>query len=75
MNSLKHGLQKRPAAGQITIRAQRVNKKGDRETRLVLRYSDNGQGIPNEAIDNIFEPFFTTNRQEGGSGFGLAYRF
>jgi signal transduction histidine kinase len=72
MNSLRHGFQKRPTAGQITKRAQRVNNKGDRETRLVLRYSDNGQGIPNEVIDKNFEPFFfTTNRQGGGSCLGL----
>jgi len=71
MNSLRHGFQERPAAGQITINAQRESKKGDRVNRLVLRYSDNGQEIPNEAIDKIFEPFFTTNRQGGGSGLGL----
>ncbi|OQY56897.1 MAG: serine/threonine-protein kinase PknK [Candidatus Parabeggiatoa sp. nov. 2] len=71
MNSLIHGFQERPAAGQITISAPRNNEKGEREKRLVLRYSDNGQGIPNEVIDKIFEPFFTTNRQGGGSGLGL----
>ncbi len=71
MNSLIHGFQERPTAGQITISAQRGKEKGNRGKRLVLRYSDNGQGIPNEAIDKIFEPFFTTNRQGGGSGLGL----
>jgi predicted ATPase/signal transduction histidine kinase/tRNA A-37 threonylcarbamoyl transferase component Bud32 len=69
MNSLIHGFQERPTAGQITISAQK--NKGKTEKRLVLRYSDNGQGIPNEVIDKIFEPFFTTNRQGGGSGLGL----
>jgi predicted ATPase/signal transduction histidine kinase/tRNA A-37 threonylcarbamoyl transferase component Bud32 len=69
MNSLIHGFQERPTAGQITISAQENN--GKTEKRLVLRYSDNGQGIPNEVIDKIFEPFFTTNRQGGGSGLGL----
>jgi predicted ATPase/signal transduction histidine kinase/tRNA A-37 threonylcarbamoyl transferase component Bud32 len=71
MNSLIHGFQEQPAAGQITISAQKDNDKEKTEKRLVLRYSDNGQGIPNEVIDNIFEPFFTTNRQGGGSGLGL----
>ncbi|HCE11046.1 MAG TPA: histidine kinase, partial [Oxalobacteraceae bacterium] len=36
-----------------------------------LRFSDNGKGIPQEAIPKIFDPFFTTMRGRGGSGLGL----
>ena len=51
-----------------------VEGKGEGEgekRQLILRYSDNGKGIPNEVINKIFDPFFTTNRQGGGSGLGL----
>lgn len=74
MNSLLHGFGKpqpvfetgdQASVGQITITAQTQNQ------HLILRYSDNGKGIPADIINRIFEPFFTTNRQGGGSGLGL----
>ena len=65
MNSLIHGF-KGKSKGQITITAQMSEKK-----ELVMRYSDNGNGIAADVIDKIFDPFFTTNRQGGGSGLGL----
>lgn len=34
--------------------------------RLVLRVSDNGEGIPAKHLSKIFEPFFTT--KQGGNG-------
>jgi signal transduction histidine kinase len=37
---------------------------------LVLRFADNGPGIPKENVRRIFEPFFTTKR--AGTGLGLA---
>jgi len=36
-----------------------------------LRVTDNGIGIPVDALPHIFEPFFTTKRSHGGSGLGL----
>ncbi|MCG6551462.1 MAG: sensor histidine kinase [Candidatus Magnetominusculus sp. LBB02] len=38
---------------------------------ILLRYSDNGKGIPEDNIGKIFNPFFTTNRAGGGTGLGL----
>lgn len=37
---------------------------------LVLRFADNGPGIPAALADHIFEPFYTTKPQ--GTGLGLA---
>jgi len=36
----------------------------------VIRFADNGSGIPPENLEKIFEPFFTT--KEKGTGLGLA---
>jgi PAS domain S-box-containing protein len=38
---------------------------------VVVSFSDNGPGIPQEIVDKIYDPFFTTKRPGGGSGLGL----
>lgn len=38
---------------------------------IVINISDNGRGIPEDALPNVFNPFFTANK-EGGTGLGLA---
>lgn len=64
VNSLNHGYDG-DEAGNLQFE---IGIKGD---RLVLKYSDDGGGIPSENLDKIFEPFFTTARDRGGSGLGL----
>ncbi len=38
---------------------------------IIIKISDNGRGIPEDALPNVFNPFFTANK-EGGTGLGLA---
>ena len=64
MNSLNHGFQNIPA-GEISIQVAE-----DREN-IVIRYSDNGSGLSDEAKGKIFEPLFTTKRGKGGTGLGM----
>lgn len=42
----------------------------DEKQKVVLKVSDNGPGIDEDALDKIFIPFFTTKRN--GSGIGLS---
>ncbi len=63
-NSLMHAFEP-GQAGHMRIDAR---LEGD---DVVLRYQDDGKGIPAENLARIFDPFFTTKRSAGGSGLGL----
>ena len=60
-NALRYS-QKRP--GSVRLRAF-VSDAG----RTVLEVSDDGAGVPADAVQKLFEPFFTTDA--GGTGLGL----
>lgn len=64
MNSLMHGYNEEDS-GKIII-----DIKTDKD-RLILKYSDDGNGIPNEILEKIYEPFFTSKRGTGGTGLGM----
>jgi len=64
MNALSHAFDAgRPGTVRFTARSD-----GD---EVELRCSDDGKGMPVEAISRIYDPFFTTRRGRGGSGLGL----
>ncbi|MBI1208409.1 MAG: PAS domain S-box protein [Azospirillum sp.] len=64
INSLLHAYEE----GQTGILSITV---ADQDAAVVLRYADNGRGIPKNHLGRIFEPFFTTKRGAGGTGLGL----
>lgn len=64
MNSLIHGFED-IKEGSIDINIYKDN------SNLLIKYKDDGKGIPENLIEKIFEPFYTTKRNEGGSGLGL----
>jgi len=54
---------------RLEIGAERV---GD---SVVIRFRDNGPGIPPENLAHLFEPFFTTKPVGKGTGLGLAITY
>ncbi len=63
-NSLKY---KEKPHGKLEIRLTRENQK------LLLRFADDGPGVPEEDIPHLFELFYRTDpaRRDPGSGSGL----
>ncbi len=44
-------------------------------TWVDIQFSDNGAGIPEEALEYIFDPFYTTKDPGRGTGLGLSVSF
>lgn len=63
-NSLVHAFEEKQE-GHIRIV---VSEEGD---EILLRYTDDGKGIPSDILPKVFDRFFTTRKEEGGSGLGL----
>lgn len=64
INSVTHGY----PSGEGGESSFEIFNRGD---RLIITYTDDGCGIPEENLSKIFEPFFTTARNRGGTGLGL----
>ncbi|HWR38875.1 MAG TPA: PocR ligand-binding domain-containing protein [Patescibacteria group bacterium] len=64
MNSLAHAYDP-GQAGTLTLAVNTSAK------HLLVKYTDDGKGMPEEICNRVFEPFFTTTRGSGGTGLGL----
>jgi hypothetical protein len=64
VNLIQNAFQALRGGGQVTIRTW------CEDDCVKLAVTDNGYGIPPDALQHIFEPFFTT--KPNGSGLGLA---
>ncbi len=49
----------------------RIGAEADGDN-VIVKISDNGEGIPADIIDKIFDPFFTTKDVGSGMGLGLS---
>jgi signal transduction histidine kinase len=65
MNSIIHGFEDREE-GAIDIKIEVVDNE-----KALIKFEDNGKGIPEHLRKRIFDPFVTTKRGRGGSGLGM----
>lgn len=61
--------QNRSTLGSIKITARRIDQD------IIIKFIDDGPGIPPENLPKIFEPFFTTKEIGQGTGLGLSISF
>jgi two-component system sensor histidine kinase CpxA len=69
-NVVRNSVRYAGQAGPILVSARAANGQ------VVIRISDSGPGVPEEALEKIFIPFYrldeSRNRRTGGAGLGLA---
>ncbi len=70
MNIIANAAQAIEESGEIFIKTQWIEKRGEEYLRISIR--DNGKGIRDEYLDRIFDPFFTTKSVGDGTGLGLS---
>jgi signal transduction histidine kinase len=53
----------------VTVSTKKAGNK------IEVRIADNGNGVPQKALDKIFQPFFTTKPTGQGTGLGLSLSY
>jgi signal transduction histidine kinase len=71
-NLLMNAYEAMGGKGHVTISAEpvRLEDVGDGRDAVLVQFTDDGPGIPQDVAEKVFDPFFTTKAQ--GSGLGLA---
>lgn len=64
LNLILNAVQAMTDGGQLHVTAETC------DNWVILRFVDNGPGIPSQNLERIFNPFFTTKQE--GTGLGLA---
>jgi two-component system NtrC family sensor kinase len=59
----------------VTVTTKRSLSPGEDRGEVQIKVKDNGNGIPQKALDKIFQPFFTTKPTGQGTGLGLSLSY
>jgi len=71
LNLILNAVDALPKKGKLRIEASKAAIDINRsQPEIVVKFFDNGCGIPKESLSKIFDPFYTTKNK--GSGLGLA---
>ena len=66
MNLMVNASQAMKSKGDLWVSAKQSGNK------IILKFRDNGPGIPEDVVSKIFDPFFTTKPVGEGTGLGLS---
>lgn len=69
INVLKNAIDAMPNGGEIRIQVKRKDSH-----KLLIRFVDQGCGIPEERLTKLGEPFYTTKEKGTGLGLMISYK-
>ena len=70
MNLISNAVESLSAIKQGELTIETFSRKKDKT--VIVKFIDNGPGIPEGMISKVFEPFFTTKKKGKGVGLGLS---
>lgn len=70
LNLFHNAIQAMPEGGALEVNASRLDRG-----RIELTVTDQGVGIPAEALEHIFDPLFSTKEGKKGTGLGLSISY
>lgn len=59
----------RASSLNVTVRTREIDELS---TRVILRFEDNGRGVPKDFQEKLFQPFHREDNQSQGMGLGLS---
>ncbi|WP_261302753.1 PAS domain S-box protein [Paenibacillus andongensis] len=71
INFIKNAIEAMPKGGNIVIQ---LKSKNENPNQLLLRFIDQGCGIPENILSKLGEPFYTTKEKGTGLGFMVSKR-
>ncbi|MFH2139144.1 MAG: PAS domain S-box protein [Candidatus Omnitrophota bacterium] len=68
LNMISNAIDAMPQGGEIIIKTKNI----ENNTKIMVEFIDNGEGIAGDNLTKIFDPFFTTKGPGKGVGLGLS---
>ncbi|MBO7743956.1 PAS domain S-box protein [Paenibacillus sp. MWE-103] len=69
VNVIKNAIEAMPNGGQLAIQVKPKNKR-----HVMIRFVDQGAGIPKERLSKLGEPFYSTKEKGTGLGLMMCYK-
>lgn len=69
VNVIKNAIEAMPKGGQLLIQVKHKN-----ECNILIRFIDQGCGIPKESLPKLGEPFYSTKEKGTGLGLMMCYK-
>ncbi len=74
LNLIINAIESIEGKGTITISTETLKSEDGKDKWIIIKFKDNGVGIPPDNINKIFDPFFTTKNVGTGLGLAVSYK-